>query len=269
MYLAGFIVASSLVAGVYAVACAARASAARYHRAGLVDPARRSGAGGAGADRRRRLGGAHGRRGAADRSWRRSRASTETTDGAGLTIGGVYVDGRGLRRESTMPDAALAARLPRPRTPTVEGLDAVPADGPARRSAVVRNSFQVMVGIGTFLAAARRLVPLVALAPGRRCRRRAGSYRAVVAAGPPRCVALIAGWIVTEVGRQPWIVYELMRTEEAVTGADGHPGRLRDARGRLHRRWHAVALFMLLRRLAREGARGRAPQGRRAVEVLP
>ncbi len=36
-------------------------------------------------------------------------------------------------------------------------------------------------------------------------------------------VALIAGWIVTEVGRQPWIVYEFMRTEEAVTGADGIP----------------------------------------------
>jgi cytochrome bd ubiquinol oxidase subunit I len=30
-----------------------------------------------------------------------------------------------------------------------------------------------------------------------------------------------AGWIVTEVGRQPWIVYEVMRTEDAVTGASG------------------------------------------------
>ncbi|HYN49723.1 MAG TPA: cytochrome ubiquinol oxidase subunit I, partial [Thermoleophilaceae bacterium] len=30
-----------------------------------------------------------------------------------------------------------------------------------------------------------------------------------------------AGWIVTEVGRQPWIVYEVMKTEEAVTGASG------------------------------------------------
>ncbi len=30
-----------------------------------------------------------------------------------------------------------------------------------------------------------------------------------------------AGWIVTEVGRQPWIVYEVMRTEDAVTGAGG------------------------------------------------
>jgi cytochrome d ubiquinol oxidase subunit I len=43
----------------------------------------------------------------------------------------------------------------------------------------------------------------------------------VVAAGPLAVVALICGWITTEVGRQPWIVYEVMRTEQAVTSADG------------------------------------------------
>jgi cytochrome d ubiquinol oxidase subunit I len=42
-----------------------------------------------------------------------------------------------------------------------------------------------------------------------------------MAAGPLSLVALIAGWITTEVGRQPWIVYEVMRTEQAVTAADG------------------------------------------------
>jgi cytochrome bd ubiquinol oxidase subunit I len=40
-------------------------------------------------------------------------------------------------------------------------------------------------------------------------------------AGPLSFVALIAGWITTEVGRQPWIVYQVMRTEEAVTNAGG------------------------------------------------
>jgi cytochrome d ubiquinol oxidase subunit I len=34
-------------------------------------------------------------------------------------------------------------------------------------------------------------------------------------------VALEAGWIVTEVGRQPWVVYNVMRTSEAITGASG------------------------------------------------
>jgi cytochrome d ubiquinol oxidase subunit I len=42
-----------------------------------------------------------------------------------------------------------------------------------------------------------------------------------MAAGPLSLVALIAGWVVTEVGRQPWIVYEVMRTAQAVTRADG------------------------------------------------
>jgi len=46
-------------------------------------------------------------------------------------------------------------------------------------------------------------------------------YRAVMAAGPLSMVAMIAGWITTEVGRQPWIVYETMRTTQAVTSADG------------------------------------------------
>jgi cytochrome d ubiquinol oxidase subunit I len=34
-------------------------------------------------------------------------------------------------------------------------------------------------------------------------------------------VALECGWIVTEVGRQPWVVYNVMRTKDAVTGASG------------------------------------------------
>jgi len=45
----------------------------------------------------------------------------------------------------------------------------------------------------------------------------------VVAAGPLSVVALIAGWVTTEVGRQPWVVYGFMRTSEAVTGAGGIP----------------------------------------------
>jgi cytochrome d ubiquinol oxidase subunit I len=48
-------------------------------------------------------------------------------------------------------------------------------------------------------------------------------YRAVALLGPLSLVALIAGWITTEVGRQPWIVYGLMRTRDAVTGANGIP----------------------------------------------
>jgi cytochrome d ubiquinol oxidase subunit I len=45
----------------------------------------------------------------------------------------------------------------------------------------------------------------------------------LVAAAPFSVVALIAGWVTTEVGRQPWVVYHVMRTSEAVTGASGIP----------------------------------------------
>jgi cytochrome d ubiquinol oxidase subunit I len=45
--------------------------------------------------------------------------------------------------------------------------------------------------------------------------------RAVAVSGVASIVALECGWIVTEVGRQPWIVYNVMRTEDAVTQASG------------------------------------------------
>src|SRR3954447_7101567 len=45
--------------------------------------------------------------------------------------------------------------------------------------------------------------------------------RAVAVSGVASIVALECGWIVTEVGRQPFIVYNIMRTEDAVTQADG------------------------------------------------
>ena len=45
----------------------------------------------------------------------------------------------------------------------------------------------------------------------------------MIVAGPLAVIALVAGWVTTEVGRQPWVVYGVMRTDEAVTGADGVP----------------------------------------------
>jgi cytochrome d ubiquinol oxidase subunit I len=86
----------------------------------------------------------------------------------------------------------------------------------------VRFAFQTMVGIGSGLA----LLAVVYVGVWLRRRRLPRSrwfYWAVVAAGPASLVALIAGWITTEVGRQPWIVYGVMRTEDAVTGASGIP----------------------------------------------
>jgi cytochrome d ubiquinol oxidase subunit I len=123
-----------------------------------------------------------------------------------------------------------------------------------------------MVGIGTLLA----LLGLWFL--WSRWRRGAlprtpWFYRAVVAAGPLSLVALIAGWIVTEVGRQPWIVYELMRVEDAVTGAQGIPVGYATLVV-VYLGLISVALYML-RRLARTPVDVEAQHGPGDIEVLP
>jgi cytochrome d ubiquinol oxidase subunit I len=103
----------------------------------------------------------------------------------------------------------------------VEGLDTVPvADQPPVN--VVRFSFQTMVGIGTLLALLG-VVYLFVRFRRKRLPRSVWFYRAVALAGPLSIVALIAGWVTTEVGRQPWVVYGSMRTAQAVTGARGIP----------------------------------------------
>jgi cytochrome d ubiquinol oxidase subunit I len=79
-----------------------------------------------------------------------------------------------------------------------------------------------MVGIGTLLAALG-VATIVVSARRRRLPEGRWFYLALAAAGPLACVALIAGWVTTEVGRQPWIVYGVMRTTDAVTGAGGVP----------------------------------------------
>jgi cytochrome d ubiquinol oxidase subunit I len=113
-----------------------------------------------------------------------------------------------------------------------------------------------MVGIGTLLA----LLGVVYLAVRIRRRRLPESdwfYRAVAVAGPLSLVALIAGWTVTEVGRQPWVVYRVMRTADAVTGASGIPvgyAVLATVYAAV-----AVAVWWILRRLARIPLEGGAP----------
>jgi cytochrome bd ubiquinol oxidase subunit I len=139
----------------------------------------------------------------------------KTTDGAPLHVLGWYDDGKirhGLRIPKLL--STLASHDPNAR---VQGLDAVPpGDRPPVN--VVRIAFQTMVAIGTLLAALGVLTLLVRVRRRRLPTRRA-YYAAVAAAGPLSVVALVAGWVTTEVGRQPWVVYGVMRTSDAVTGA--------------------------------------------------
>lgn len=141
----------------------------------------------------------------------------ETTRRAPLTIGGIPLEGR----EETI----LALRIPGALSwlafgdtdALVEGLSAVPPDE-RPNTLVVHLAYQVMISVGVGLSG----LGVWALVVWRR-RRQPGRWflRAVVVAGPATFVALESGWIVTEVGRQPWIVTGYMRTADAVTSNPG------------------------------------------------
>ncbi len=142
-----------------------------------------------------------------------------TTRGASEHLLGWYVNGR---VKFGIPIPHLLSLLAfHSWNAAVKGLDTVPA---AQRPPVnvVRADFQIMVGIGTVLV----LFSLFTLAVRLRFKRLPESawfYRALVATGPLALIALITGWVVTEVGRQPWVVYHVMLTSHAVTGAPGIP----------------------------------------------
>jgi cytochrome d ubiquinol oxidase subunit I len=101
----------------------------------------------------------------------------------------------------------------------VIGLDQTPrADWPP--VAQTRAAFQIMVGAGTAMAAVAGFTALVALRRRRRSDQGPWPRRlllALVATSPLGFMALEAGWLVTEWGRQPWIVRGFLRTAEAVT----------------------------------------------------
>lgn len=261
MYLAGFIVASALVAGVYAFAWL-RGRRDQYHRTGLIVPLAVLALA---APAQVVVGDWAARTVAAEQPVKLAAMEGlhETTDGAGLTLGGWYVDGE-VHGGVTIPNLLSLLAFHDPDA-TVEGLDAVPAaDQPP--VAWVRNSFQLMVGIGTLLALLGLWFVWARWRHGALPRTR-WFYRLVVAAGPASLVALIAGWIVTEVGRQPWIVYELMRVEEAVTGADGIPVGYATLVA-VYLGLMALALFML-RRLTRTPPETEVRPGPGDIKVLP
>lgn len=87
------------------------------------------------------------------------------------------------------------------------------ADRP--NSLVVFWSFRLMVGLGvlTILLAAWGAW----LFRGGRIFGSRGWLRFALAMGPAGLLAILAGWITTEVGRQPWVVYGVMRTADAVS----------------------------------------------------
>jgi cytochrome d ubiquinol oxidase subunit I len=136
--------------------------------------------------------------------------------------------------------------------------------------AVVHYAFQLMVASGTALMGLGLLGAAVALQRWRR--RRSGGDPAtgwprwllwlLVCGGPLGFLALEAGWVVTEVGRQPWIIQGVMRTREAVTPTQGLGPRFAVFTG-IYLILGVVAAVMLARHVAaarhlRQGEEGGA-----------
>ncbi|HEY1778109.1 MAG TPA: cytochrome ubiquinol oxidase subunit I [Solirubrobacteraceae bacterium] len=143
----------------------------------------------------------------------------KTTNGAAEHLLGWYVNGK-IEFGIAIPRLLSLLAFHNPDA-TVRGLDTVPL---AQRPPVnvVRVAFQSMVGIGSLLLLLALVFLWIRLRRGR-LPRASWFYLAVAFAGPASVVALIAGWVVTEVGRQPWVVYHVMGTNQAVTGAHGIP----------------------------------------------
>ncbi|HEX8539604.1 MAG TPA: cytochrome ubiquinol oxidase subunit I [Cystobacter sp.] len=139
----------------------------------------------------------------------------ETQRGAPLSVGGLPdVETGTLRYALELPRGLSLLAFSDPNA-EVKGLDAFPRDEwpPVAK---VHLAFQVMVGAGSAMA----LLALVTLV----LRWRQGAWpegrrmlRAWLVCGPLGAVAMEAGWLVTEWGRQPWILRGVMRTADAVT----------------------------------------------------
>ena len=123
------------------------------------------------------------------------------------------------------PIPGLASWLSDPSTgeaTVVQGLDTVPPDQrpTIRQTNIVHLCWDIMVGLGTLL-----LLLAVWYALSWIFRRRMPQtkwfLRAAAVAGIAAVITMEAGWVVTEVGRQPWIVYNLMKVEDAVTANTG------------------------------------------------
>lgn len=146
------------------------------------------------------------------------------TGPAGFVIGG-WPDTRTLEVKGAIEiPGVMSLLLHGDAKAPVPGLDAVPLeDRPP--AGIVHVAFQLMVACGGLMA----LVGTWALV--RQWRRRRGRgvalpddrrfLRAVLVAAPLGFIAIEAGWTTTEVGRQPWIIYETMRTAEAVSPMPG------------------------------------------------
>jgi cytochrome d ubiquinol oxidase subunit I len=141
----------------------------------------------------------------------------ETEDRVPLSLGGLYYDDE-LHYAIEIP-FGLSLLIHHDINGVVVGMEDIPVDERPPVN-VVHIAYNVMVGVGSALLL---LAFLFGWTWWRRRRLPKSSWflRAVAVSGVGAIVALEAGWITTEVGRQPWIVYGILRTADAVSPAPG------------------------------------------------
>jgi cytochrome d ubiquinol oxidase subunit I len=146
----------------------------------------------------------------------------QTEQGASFRIGGIPDESAGVTRYAIEVPHLLSILAYGDPKATVKGLNDFPLDQ-RPPVAIVHIAFQIMVGCGVAMM-------LIALwgawryLKARRNKKWLESkwfLRVLVAAAPLGFIALETGWVVTEVGRQPWIIFGVMRTSEAVTPMPG------------------------------------------------
>jgi cytochrome d ubiquinol oxidase subunit I len=143
----------------------------------------------------------------------------ETMAGAPLTIGGWPDPDRGETRYAIKIPYGLSLLAFHDPHAVVKGLKDFPReDWP--NVPIVHTAFQVMVALGTYLALVSLWVAWLALRRRDVCSNRL-LLRAIALAAPMGFIAIEAGWTVTEVGRQPWIIQGVLRTADAVTPMPG------------------------------------------------
>ncbi|MGH7268302.1 MAG: cytochrome ubiquinol oxidase subunit I [Candidatus Rokuibacteriota bacterium] len=146
-------------------------------------------------------------------------AHYRTEAGAPLVVGGLPDDDAMRTRYALRIPRGLSLLAHHDPQATVRGLEEFPRNEwpPVR---IVHWAFDVMVASGMAMLALAAWAGWLAWR-----RRRLPDHpwllRSLVAAAPLGFVAIEAGWTVTEVGRQPWIIQGVMRTAEAVTPMPG------------------------------------------------
>jgi cytochrome d ubiquinol oxidase subunit I len=130
----------------------------------------------------------------------------KTTTGAPMRVGPIEIPGMLSFLATGDPQAVVL------------GLNEFPAAD--RPHPIVRVAFLIMVGLGT-LAALHAVLTLILWWRRRGLPDARWWLRATVLLGPAGVIAMEAGWTVTEVGRQPWVIYGVLRTADAVTPVRG------------------------------------------------